>query len=117
MSLSDRQPMNKRNLIKTATAGVFAWGFGLSKAIAGDKKMKQTLHSGPFGTCCKDLKDAMESPPKSFFYVEKNKVLYLTVGYAQTKDGPGWFDQAVIFCPFCGSQLQTKEDIAKKAHG
>ncbi len=79
--------------------------------------MKQTLHGGPFGTCCKDLKDAMESPPKSFFYVEKNKVLYLTVGYAQTKDGPGWFDQAVIFCPFCGSQLQTKEDIAKKAHG
>ena len=31
-----------------------------------------------FGSCCKDLKDAMTTPPNSFFRVEKdNGVLYL----------------------------------------
>jgi hypothetical protein len=67
-----------------------------------------------FGACCKDLKDAMTSPPNSFFRVEENGVLYLTVGYVQTRDGPGWFDQAVIFCPFCGQKIQDQDEIAKK---
>jgi len=68
-----------------------------------------------FGSCCKDLKDAMTSPPNSFFRVEENGVLYFTVGYVQTQQGPGWFDQAVIFCPFCGHKIQDKDEIAHKA--
>ena len=75
------------------------------------------MYKGSFGSCCKDLSDAMKQPPNSFFFVEKNNVLYLTVGYAQTEKGPGWFDQAVIYCPFCGKQLQSREEIAKKARG
>ncbi|MBI3653299.1 MAG: hypothetical protein HY231_19900 [Acidobacteria bacterium] len=65
--------------------------------------------------CCTDLTDAMNTPPNSFFRIEDNNVLYLTVGYAQTAEGTGWFDQAVIFCPFCGKQLQDREDIRKKS--
>ncbi len=77
--------------------------------------MKTALHNSLFGSCCKDLKDAMTVPSNPFFFVEDNDVLYLTVGYVQTEKGPGWFDSAVIFCPFCGKQLQSREDIAKKA--
>jgi hypothetical protein len=66
-----------------------------------------------FGSCCKDLDDAMTQVPRSFFRVEDNGVLLLTVGYVQTEQGPGWFDQAVLFCPFCGVQLQTREAIAR----
>jgi hypothetical protein len=40
-------------------------------------------------------------------------VLYLTVGYIATQQGPGWFDQAVIFCPFCGQKIQSKDEIAR----
>ena len=68
-----------------------------------------------FGECCKDLRDAMESPPESFFRVEENGVFYLTVGYMMTEKGPGWFDQAVLFCPFCGTRLQTAEAIRARA--
>ena len=75
------------------------------------------IFEGSFGSCCKDLSDAMKQPPNSFFFVEKNQVLYLTVGYVQTEKGPGWFDQAVIFCPFCGKQLQAREEIVKKSRG
>jgi len=49
------------------------------------------------------------------FRVEGNGVLYLSVGYVMTENGPGWFDQAVLFCPFCGAQLQTRESIAAAA--
>jgi hypothetical protein len=73
-------------------------------------------HSGKFGTCCKDLADAMTLPPEKFFRVEENGVLYFTVGYMPTDQGPGFYDQAVIFCPFCGKQLQSKEAIAAAAN-
>lgn len=71
--------------------------------------------SSSFGTCCKDLQDAMTTPPNSFFRIEENGVFYLTVGYVDTENGPGFFDQAIIYCPFCSSQLQTKKGIASKA--
>ena len=74
------------------------------------------IYDGPFGSCCKDLKDAMGVPAHSMFRAESNGVLYLTVGYADNPQGRGWlFDHAVIFCPFCGKQLQTKEDIKRKS--
>jgi hypothetical protein len=68
-----------------------------------------------FGTCCAELKGAMSEVPESFFRTEENGIFYLTVGYVPTENGPGFFDQAVLFCPFCGSTLQTKEQIAAKA--
>lgn len=47
------------------------------------------------------------------FRVEDNGVAYLSVGYMKTPQGLGWFDQAVLFCPFCGTSLQTREGIAR----
>ena len=49
------------------------------------------------------------------FRIESNGVLFLSVGYVTTPQGPGWFDQAVLFCPFCGAQLQTRAEIAAKS--
>jgi hypothetical protein len=68
-----------------------------------------------FGDCCKDLADAIHQPPTSFFRLEANGVFYLTVGYVSTKDGPGWFDQAVLFCPFCGAALQKRDEIRRRS--
>jgi hypothetical protein len=67
-----------------------------------------------FGSCCKDLKDAMTVPPNPLFRVSEWGVLYLTVGYVQSDDGLGWMDQAAIFCPFCGKRLQSREEIRLK---
>ena len=67
----------------------------------------------PFGSCCVDLHDAMTQPPNSMFRVdEETGVLYLAVGYVETEDGPGWMDQAVMFCPFCGATLQMRADVS-----
>ena len=58
----------------------------------------------------------MRKPTGSMFRVEDNGVLDLTGGYMDTPAGRGWFDQAVIFCPFCGTSLQTRAEIKQKAH-
>jgi hypothetical protein len=73
------------------------------------------MHNEQFGSCCKDLRDAMASPPISLFRVEDNGVLYLTIGYAQTPQGVAWFDQALLFCPFCGLQIQEREEIRTRS--
>ena len=73
------------------------------------------MHTGQFGSCCKDLNDAMTSPPQPLFRVQDNGVLYLTVGYAETPQGVAWYDQAPLFCPLCGIQIQNREDIRKSS--
>jgi len=65
-----------------------------------------------FGTCCKDMSEALTLPEQRFLFVrEDTGVLYLTVGGVKTDQGMGWFDQAVLFCPFCGTQIQTRDEI------
>jgi len=64
-----------------------------------------------FGQCCKDLNDAMNSEFDSTFHVNEEGVLMLAVGVMMTEHGPGWFDQAVMSCPFCGVELQNKAMI------
>ena len=57
----------------------------------------------------------MSLPTTSMFRVEENGILYLSVGSVSTPQGDGWFDQAVLFCPFCGRQLQTRDGVQRKA--
>ena len=65
-----------------------------------------------FGSCCSDLQMAMTEPPNSMFRVEQSGVLFLSVGYIQSSSGSvGWFDSAVMFCPFCGKALQTRDEV------
>ena len=71
--------------------------------------------SAKFGSCCSDLADAMNEPENSMFRLEKNGVFYLSVGYIETPQGPAWLDQAVLFCPFCGTKLQDAKKIAESA--
>ncbi len=66
--------------------------------------------------CCGHLQEAIKHPPHSFFHTE-NGVMYLSVGFARTLDGPAFYDQAILFCPFCGSQLQSAEEVAKRRKG
>jgi hypothetical protein len=68
-----------------------------------------------FGSCCHDLKDAMTKPPNSLFRISEWGVLYLTVGYVHSDNDIGWMDQALMFCPFCGKKLQSKEDVRIKS--
>ena len=74
-----------------------------------------------FGGCCEDLRasmgvtDATDDTFTSHFLVSDEGVFFLSVGHLSGM-GPGvaWFDQAVLFCPFCGTKLQDKDELATR---
>lgn len=55
----------------------------------------------------------MTLPPEKLLRVEDNGALYLAVGYVNTDQGVGWFDQAVMYCPFCGTNPQSRAEMQR----
>ncbi len=64
-----------------------------------------------FGACCENLRQAMHSKENSTFQVEDG-VLFLTIGIVPMPKQVGYFTKPVRFCPFCGTELQSAEQIA-----
>ncbi len=72
------------------------------------------IHRGSFGSCCEDLKECM-AQPNALIRVSEDKTLFLTIGYLRTDEGVGWFDHAIIYCPFCGKHLQDRDVLRQQA--
>lgn len=73
--------------------------------------------SGRFGTCCTDLREVMAGEDFEPLVTEGNDgVLYLAVGLVDLEeDEPGMVDHPLYFCPFCGTRLQTEEEVQAKS--
>jgi hypothetical protein len=74
--------------------------------------------NGKFGSCCESLKDAMESKEfEPLIAADDEGVLYMSVGMLDTDDDdePNMVDHPVFFCPFCGTKLQSPEEIDAKS--
>ncbi len=73
--------------------------------------------AGKFGSCCEELKEALDGGDfEPLVTVGEDGVIYLTVGLVELEDDePGLVDHPMFFCPFCGSELQTPEDVRAKA--
>ncbi|HRN89493.1 MAG TPA: hypothetical protein PK271_12900 [Hyphomicrobium sp.] len=69
-----------------------------------------------FGSCCEELQEAMSGEEfEPLITVGDDGVLYMSVGMVELEDEePGMVDHPVFFCPFCGSGLQTPEDVKAK---
>ena len=82
----------------------------------------QSPASGPeeedeFGICCTELKEALAGEDfEPLIAVGDDGVLYMSIGMVELEDQePGMVDHPVFFCPFCGTELQTEEEVAAKA--
>ena len=74
--------------------------------------------AGKFGSCCEVLKDVMESDEFEPLIAEDDDgVLYMSIGMVDPEkdDDPNMVDHPVFFCPFCGTKLQTPEEVDAKA--
>jgi hypothetical protein len=73
--------------------------------------------SGRFGTCCTELREAMAGEDFEPLVTEgEDGVLYLAVGLIDLEDEePGMVDHPMYFCPFCGTRLQTEEEVQEKS--
>jgi hypothetical protein len=71
-----------------------------------------------FGSGCEGLKDALTNEDfDPLFAVDETGVLYMSVGLMDgdgEDDEPSMVDHPVYFCPFCGTKLQTEEEVEAK---
>lgn len=74
-----------------------------------------------FASCCTGLKDALsggdgEDGFEPLIAVGDDDILYMSIGLVEIENGePGMMEHPVFFCPFCGTKLQTPEDVDAKA--
>lgn len=70
-----------------------------------------------FGTCCAELKETMSGEDfEPLITVGDGGILYMSVGLIEMEDDePGMIDHPVFFCPFCGTRLQTAEEVRAKS--
>jgi hypothetical protein len=70
-----------------------------------------------FGSCCEELKEALDGGEfEPLITVGEDDVIYMTVGLVDLEgDEPGLVDHPLFFCPFCGTKLQSVEDVRAKA--
>jgi hypothetical protein len=74
--------------------------------------------NGKFGGCCESLKDAMQGEDfEPLIAVDEDGILYMSVGLldAEGEDEPNMIDHPVYFCPFCGTKVQTAEEVDAKS--
>lgn len=87
--------------------------------MAGDDVAKGSSKGGQeFGSCCVELKEAMNSEDfEPLITVSEDGVLYMSVGLIDVEDeeDAGMVDHPMFFCPFCGTKLQSPEEIRAKS--
>jgi hypothetical protein len=88
--------------------------------MPGDETIKATGSAHGFGGCCSELKDAMSGEEfEPLLTVGDDGVLYMSVGLIdlEQEDEPGMVDHPLFFCPFCGTKLQSAEEVRAKTGG
>ena len=85
--------------------------------MTGDEDTAQeTSDTDGFGSCCEDLEDAMSGEEfDPLITVGTDGVVYMSVGQIELEDEePGLVDHPMFYCPFCGKELQTVEEVRAK---
>ncbi len=69
-----------------------------------------------FGKCCTELKEAMMGEDFDPLITEgEDGVLYMAVGLIDLEEEePGLVDHPLFFCPFCGTKLQSVDEVKAK---
>ena len=72
--------------------------------------------AGKFGTCCEALKETLTNDEfEPLIAVDESGVLYMSVGMLDAdSDEANMVDHPIYFCPFCGTKVQTEEEVEAK---
>ena len=72
-----------------------------------------------FGSCCETLKEAMsEEDFDPLISVGEEGILYIAVGMIDVEEEePGMVEYPLYHCPFCGTKLQTPDEVDAKNAG
>jgi hypothetical protein len=81
-----------------------------------DAEQERAVQNPAFGTCCAELSEALAGEDfLPLMTVGADGVLYVSVGEVEIdQEESGFVDHPMFFCPFCGTGLQTPEDVKSK---
>ena len=82
--------------------------------------MAATAGGTSFGSCCERLRAALSGGDfDPLMTIDDDGVLHVPVGLVDLDtDELGMIDHPMFFCPFCGTRLQTAEQVdAKNGNG
>ena len=70
-----------------------------------------------FGSCCEELKEVLAAQDfDPLVAVGEDSVLYMSIGMLGAEDGEASVvEHPIFFCPFCGTKLQTPEEVDAKS--
>ncbi|MEL7048250.1 MAG: hypothetical protein AAFO75_04675 [Pseudomonadota bacterium] len=80
--------------------------------MSNDDKTGAAEHT--FGSCCTELNEAIQAEDfEPLITLGPDGILYMSVGLIELEDEeePGIVDHPVFFCPFCGTKVQSREDV------
>ncbi|CAN5497936.1 hypothetical protein BH10PSE3_BH10PSE3_42590 [soil metagenome] len=63
------------------------------------------------GFCCEELEDAVSSDPADALIEHESGLILLNLGEREAEGETGVVLATIRFCPFCGTEIQTDEDI------
>ena len=66
-----------------------------------------------FGACCETLRNVLESQEfEPLITVGEDGILYTSIGIVDMEDDEaGMVEYPVVFCPFCGTRLQSDDVV------
>ena len=72
-----------------------------------------------FGSCCEEMNNILTADDfEPLLYVGDEDVLFMSVGVLDGDEDDesegGFLDHPVYHCPFCGTKLQTPEEVDAK---
>ncbi len=72
-----------------------------------------------FGSCCAELKEVLGAQDfDPLVAVGDDGILYMSIGMLEAEEGEAnVIDHPVFFCPFCGTKVQTQEEVEAKGGG
>lgn len=74
---------------------------------------------GEFGSCCDELKEVLVAQDfDPLIATGDDGILYMSIGMLDADGGEAnVIDHPVFFCPFCGTKVQTPEEVEAKGGG
>ncbi len=97
-----------------------AWKFVKGDAIAGIIIVIINLVGGlAIGMLQQGMSISEAAQTFSLLTVGDDGVMYMSVGLVdlEDEDEPGMVDHPMFYCPFCGTELQTVEEVRAKTGG
>jgi hypothetical protein len=79
----------------------------------------QGKNGSGFGSCCEELKEVLEATDfDPLIAASDDGVLYMSIGMLDAEENEAnVIDHPVFFCPFCGTKVQSREEVEAKTGG